>query len=179
MIVSGMSGNEIYCLALKGLQPHDLVVGNSVVSLGVLGGLGAWGKGVTGGEVRGNYTLPPITILDEAGSRLARELWSATRRRYSNELGYIETCAALAASLRNHTLDPTDHATAVRSADAIRSHLVVVEHKTSKPIGVFWRSRSSGPMSNAAWIQASRLTIDRCDTTVPLGRPVDPDVKIR
>jgi uncharacterized protein YbjQ (UPF0145 family) len=51
MNVSGMSGNEIYCLGLKGLDPSELVVGNSVVSLGVIGGLGASITGVTGGEI--------------------------------------------------------------------------------------------------------------------------------
>jgi uncharacterized protein YbjQ (UPF0145 family) len=49
--MTGLSGNEIYCLALKGLQPGDLVVGNSVHSLGVLGGLGAIVQGAFGGEV--------------------------------------------------------------------------------------------------------------------------------
>ncbi len=51
MIVSGMSGNEAFCLAQKGFMPGEIVVGNSVVSLGVVGGIGAWGKGITGGEL--------------------------------------------------------------------------------------------------------------------------------
>lgn len=50
MIVSGMSGNEAYCLALKGYAPGEIVVGNSVCSLGILGGIGAMGRGLTGGE---------------------------------------------------------------------------------------------------------------------------------
>ncbi len=33
--ISGMSGNEIFCLAEKGLTPGEIVVGNSVVSIGV------------------------------------------------------------------------------------------------------------------------------------------------
>lgn len=49
--VSGMSGNEAFCLREKGYRPGDLVVGNSVCSLGVLGGLGAMGRGLAGGEV--------------------------------------------------------------------------------------------------------------------------------
>jgi uncharacterized protein YbjQ (UPF0145 family) len=53
MIVSGMSGNEMFCLAEKGFVPGELVVGNSVCSLGIVGGLGAWGRGITGGEVEG------------------------------------------------------------------------------------------------------------------------------
>ncbi len=50
-IMTGLSGNEIYCLGLKGFGPGELVVGNSVHSLGFLGGLGAGLKGMLGGEV--------------------------------------------------------------------------------------------------------------------------------
>lgn len=49
--ISGMSGNEIYCLAQKGMSPGEIVVGNSVVSIGVAGGLGAMGRTFTGGEI--------------------------------------------------------------------------------------------------------------------------------
>ena len=50
-VLTGLSGNEIYCLHLKGMRPGDLVIGNSVFSMGVLGGLGAIGRGIMGGEV--------------------------------------------------------------------------------------------------------------------------------
>ncbi|MEZ4250921.1 MAG: hypothetical protein R3B99_22085 [Polyangiales bacterium] len=46
-----MSGNEIFCLAQKGLVPGEIVVGNSVVSIGLAGGLGAMGRTFAGGEV--------------------------------------------------------------------------------------------------------------------------------
>jgi len=52
VIISGMSGNEIYCLAQKGLSPGEITVGNSVRSMGVLGGLGAAGRTFAGGEIR-------------------------------------------------------------------------------------------------------------------------------
>jgi uncharacterized protein YbjQ (UPF0145 family) len=47
-----MSGNEIYCLSLKGISPGELTVGNSVRSVGLAGGLGAAGRTFAGGEVR-------------------------------------------------------------------------------------------------------------------------------
>jgi uncharacterized protein YbjQ (UPF0145 family) len=50
-VMSGLSGNEMYCLARKGLRPGDLVVGNSVFSLGVVGGLTSGLKVLAGGEV--------------------------------------------------------------------------------------------------------------------------------
>ncbi|HEU4753220.1 MAG TPA: heavy metal-binding domain-containing protein, partial [Armatimonadota bacterium] len=50
-VMTGLSGNEMYCLHLKGMKPGDLVVGNSVYSLGFLGSLGAAGQSLFGGEV--------------------------------------------------------------------------------------------------------------------------------
>ena len=50
-VMTGLSGNEIYCLRLKGFTPGDLVIGNSVHSLGILGGIGAGIQGIFGGEV--------------------------------------------------------------------------------------------------------------------------------
>jgi len=49
--MTGLSGNEIYCLSLKGYTPGELVVGNSVFSMGFLGGLSALGSSFVGGEV--------------------------------------------------------------------------------------------------------------------------------
>jgi uncharacterized protein YbjQ (UPF0145 family) len=50
-LMTGLSGNEMYCLDLKGLAPGDLVIGNSVHSLGFLGSLGAGLQSAFGGEV--------------------------------------------------------------------------------------------------------------------------------
>ena len=52
MHISGMTGNEIYCLALKGFTPGEIAVGNSVVSLGVSGALSSFGRSITGGEIQ-------------------------------------------------------------------------------------------------------------------------------
>jgi uncharacterized protein YbjQ (UPF0145 family) len=50
-VMTGLSGNEIYCLKLKGLRPGDLVIGNSVFSMGVFGSIGAGVNTFLGGEV--------------------------------------------------------------------------------------------------------------------------------
>ncbi|HEY3997224.1 MAG TPA: heavy metal-binding domain-containing protein [Candidatus Xenobia bacterium] len=50
-VMTGLSGNEIYCLHQKGLTPGDLVIGNSVFSLGFFGQLGSGLKTMWGGEV--------------------------------------------------------------------------------------------------------------------------------
>ncbi|HSD36353.1 MAG TPA: heavy metal-binding domain-containing protein [Rhodocyclaceae bacterium] len=51
--ISGLSGNEIYCLHRQGFSPGELVIGNSVISLGLIGGIGAGLKTLAGGEVGG------------------------------------------------------------------------------------------------------------------------------
>ncbi|MDP8997176.1 MAG: hypothetical protein M3O03_09270, partial [Pseudomonadota bacterium] len=59
--VTGLSGNEIYCLALKDYAPGELVVGNSVNSMGFLGSIGAGMRNLLGGEV------PQVTQAIEEG----------------------------------------------------------------------------------------------------------------
>jgi uncharacterized protein YbjQ (UPF0145 family) len=49
--ISGMSGNEIYFLERMGYRPGQLCVGNSVVALGVLKGIGAGLSTLGGGEI--------------------------------------------------------------------------------------------------------------------------------
>ena len=51
-IITGLSGNEIYCLKKKGLTPGNLVVGNSVYSLGLLRSVGSGLKILAGGEIK-------------------------------------------------------------------------------------------------------------------------------
>lgn len=64
-VTTGLSGNEIYCLGLKGLRPGNLVVGNSVHSLGMLRGITTGIKTILGGE------LEQITKLIEDGRETA------------------------------------------------------------------------------------------------------------
>ncbi len=51
MTLSGLSGNELYCLARKGWQPGNIVVGNSVQSLGLARGITSGLKALAGGEI--------------------------------------------------------------------------------------------------------------------------------
>jgi uncharacterized protein YbjQ (UPF0145 family) len=48
---SGLSGNEMYCAYLLGYLPGNLLVGNSVFSMGVIGGIGSSIKTAVGGEI--------------------------------------------------------------------------------------------------------------------------------
>src|SRR5215470_3426190 len=50
-VMTGLSGNEMYCLHLKGFSPGGMVIGNSVYSLGFVGSLGAGLRNALGGEV--------------------------------------------------------------------------------------------------------------------------------
>ncbi len=64
-IITTLSGNEMYCLAKKGFSAGNMVVGNSVYSLGLIRSLGAGFKAVLGGE------LQQVTKLIEEGREVA------------------------------------------------------------------------------------------------------------
>src|SRR5271155_2767353 len=49
--LTGLSGNEIYCMRLKGLTPSGVVIGNSIQSMGLFGGVRSAFRGIVGGEI--------------------------------------------------------------------------------------------------------------------------------
>jgi len=67
MIISGLSGNEIWCLAQKDIAPGGVVVGNSVYAQGLMRSLTTGLKTMAGGE------LTDITELIVEGRRTALE----------------------------------------------------------------------------------------------------------
>src|SRR5512138_1646059 len=74
--VSGLSGNEIFCLDKMGLKPGQLCVGNSVVAIGVVGGIGAGLSTLAGGEVT------EVTKLVHDGRQKAFDRMMAEASRY-------------------------------------------------------------------------------------------------
>lgn len=50
-VTTGLSGNEIFCLAQKNFKPGNIVVGNSVYSLGLLKSIGSGFSAILGGEI--------------------------------------------------------------------------------------------------------------------------------
>lgn len=71
-VTSGLSGNEMYCAALLGLRPGNLVIGNSVFSMGVFGGIKSSIKTTVGGEVR-SFTDMVMQGRKSAFERLQQE----------------------------------------------------------------------------------------------------------
>lgn len=63
MYITGLSGNEMYCVHKIGYQAGDIVIGNSVHSLGFLGSITSGLKSIAGGEVS------QFTELIEEGRR--------------------------------------------------------------------------------------------------------------
>src|SRR5437762_10461423 len=74
--LTGLSGNEIYCLHEKGMRPGDLVVGNSVFSVGFLGGITSGLRTLAGGEVK------EITSIVHEGRQKSYERMAAEARRH-------------------------------------------------------------------------------------------------
>lgn len=70
---SGLSGNEMYCLALIGYSPGNILVGNSVFSMGFIGGVGSNIKSVIGGEI-GQFTNMIAHGRELSLSRFSQEL---------------------------------------------------------------------------------------------------------
>ena len=66
-VVTGLSGNELFCIDKLGYRAGDLLVGNSVYSLGLLGGIGSAFNAMAGGEV------PQITEMITAGRHLSTQ----------------------------------------------------------------------------------------------------------
>ena len=75
MMITGLSGNEIWCLAQKDIAPGGLVVGNSVHSQGFVRGLATGLKTFAGGE------LTDITGLIVEGRHTALERMEAEARQ--------------------------------------------------------------------------------------------------
>ncbi len=63
--LTGLSGNEIYCMRLKGLTPSGVVIGNSIQSMGFLGGVRSAFRGIVGGEI------PDVTRMIHEGRAAA------------------------------------------------------------------------------------------------------------
>ena len=92
MNVCSLSGNEIFCLALKGLFPGELVVGNSVRSLGLAGSIGSSFRTLAGGEVEN------ITALISEGrhAAMARLVEDARRHNAHGVTGVTTELSSLA-----------------------------------------------------------------------------------
>ena len=71
MVSTGLSGNEIFCLHKKGLGPGELVIGNSVWSMGFLGSIGSGLRTLAGGEVT------QVTEIIHEGRKAALERMQA------------------------------------------------------------------------------------------------------
>ncbi len=74
--VTGFSGNEIYCLKQLGYKPGPLCIGNNVMSLGVVRGIGAGLSTLAGGEIT------EITQLIYKGRKNAYERMLAESRHH-------------------------------------------------------------------------------------------------
>lgn len=78
-IITGLSGNELYCLREKGYEPGNLVIGNSVFSLGVMGSITSGLRTIGGGEIH------EITSIIRDGRALAYFRMVEEARRHVGE----------------------------------------------------------------------------------------------
>jgi uncharacterized protein YbjQ (UPF0145 family) len=74
--VTGFSGTEIFCLAKLGYKPGQLCLGNNVLALGLLGGIGSSLSNLAGGEIK------EITKLVHEGRQNAFNRMMAEAKQY-------------------------------------------------------------------------------------------------
>ncbi len=90
--VCSLSGNEIFCLAQKGFFPGEIVVGNSVRSLGLAGSIGSSFRTLAGGEVENITTL----ISEGRHAAMARLVDEARRHGAHGVTGVTTELSSLA-----------------------------------------------------------------------------------
>jgi len=82
---TGLSGNELYCVAMCGYKPNNLIVGNSVFALGFIGGLSSSVRTAVGGEIS------QVTNMIAEGRRLSLA-------RFNQELSQTNSVGATGVS---------------------------------------------------------------------------------
>lgn len=92
MEVCSLSGNEIFCLQLKGFFPSEIVVGNSVRSLGLAGAIGSGFRTLAGGEVENITEL----ISEGRHAAISRLIEEAQRHRAHGVTGVTTELSTLA-----------------------------------------------------------------------------------
>jgi uncharacterized protein YbjQ (UPF0145 family) len=88
--LTGLSGNEIYCMRLKGLTPSGVVIGNSIQSMGILGGVRSAFRGIVGGEI------PDVTNMIHEGREAA-----FVRMRAEADREHVHGVVGVNSELRN------------------------------------------------------------------------------
>ena len=73
---SALNGNEVYCAHLLGYAPSDMIIGNSVFSMGIIGGIRSSVRNFVGGEV------VTITEMISEGRRLSFDRFNDEMKKY-------------------------------------------------------------------------------------------------
>jgi uncharacterized protein YbjQ (UPF0145 family) len=119
-VTTGLSGNEIYCLAQKNYSPGNILIGNSVYSLGLIRSIGAGFRSLMGGEIE------QITEIINAGREAAyqRLVKEATTHKASAVTGVTSDLIFHAGNIEFlsigsaiHSADQSDQTQFTTSAD--------------------------------------------------------------
>lgn len=92
--MTALSGNEIYCMHLKGFTPLGICIGNSIQSMGFLGSLGSSFNNALGGEI----TQVTRTIHDGRVAAFARLVEEAKREGAAGVVGVSSDLRNLASN---------------------------------------------------------------------------------
>ncbi len=119
-IITGLSGNEIFCLSKKGFKAGDLVIGNSIYSLGLAGTLSSGIKAMAGGEV----TQITQLIVEGRESAYQRMVSEAIKLQATGIVGatselifHLGKIEFLSKASVVHAIDPQNHSEFSTSAN--------------------------------------------------------------
>jgi uncharacterized protein YbjQ (UPF0145 family) len=73
---SALNGNEVYCTHLLGYSPSDMIIGNSVFSMGIIGSIRSNVRNFIGGEV------VTVTNMISEGRRLSLDRFNKEMNQY-------------------------------------------------------------------------------------------------
>jgi uncharacterized protein YbjQ (UPF0145 family) len=115
-IITGLSGNELFCLREKGYSPGNLVIGNSVFALGFVGGLSSGLRTIAGGEIheitqiiREGRQMAYLRMIEEARRHVGAGVTGVTSQLifHSANIEYL----SIGSALHRDAGDPptTDH----------------------------------------------------------------------
>ena len=114
--MTGLSGNEMYCLAQKGMSAGDVVVGNSVFSVGLLGGIGSSLKTMIGGEV----TAITSVIHEGRQNSLQRMMAEAERHGGIGITGVTSELVQMSGNIEFLSIGSTVHGAVANSPEKLQ-----------------------------------------------------------
>lgn len=122
--ISGISGNEMYCLIKEGYKPGEIVIGNSVYSLGMIGSTLSSIRNFFGGEIF------EITDFIQKGRELAIDRMEAEAEKLG-ENGITDVSTEIVSHMSNSNLEFLSVGSGITKGEVVSGQPSKLEFSTS------------------------------------------------